>query len=316
MKNFAAFFLAVLMILTLSACTSEKKTVLNISGTEINDEIFTYFLDKVIQRPSDYDLPENPPRADLKNAAIDLCKRYLAANTSFQEKGLSLSSAEKVEISQNVNNYWIRSENHYKSIGISKQTLTKILTAEAYENAIFEAEYDKGTGNAQSESVLKNYFYENYISFRNMCAYFTSADGTTPMTQLEKNQLLATVNALAANAGTDAEKLDDSIQNAGFTLSYSVILKKGAEGYPDGFYEKVYAQKDNTVQTLVYDECVFIVWKENLKEKGESVFVNYRSSCINDLYADTAQAKTDEYIATLTVEEKGNRVDRIIKKLT
>ncbi len=316
MKKFAALLLAVLMILSLSACTSGKETVLTVSGTEINSEIFTYYLDKVIHRPTDYGLSDGPSDIQLKNAAIELCKRYLAANTHFRDNGLSLTAAEKVEISQDVNNHWIRFENHYNSIGISKQTITKILTSQAYEDAIFAAEYDKGTGNAEAEAVLQNYFYENYVSFRNMCAYFTSADGTTPMTQLEKNQLLATVNTLAANAGTDIEKFSEAVQAAGFTLSYSVILKKGAEGYPAGFYEKVYEQNDNTVQTLVYDECVFIVWKENLKEKGESVFVNYRSACINDLYADDAQDKTDEYIAALTVEENKRRIDRIYRMLS
>lgn len=315
MKKITAFILAVLLILPLAACGSEKKTALTVAGTEINSEIFTYFLDKVISRPIDYNLPENPIKADLKQAAINECKKYLAANTSFRDMGLTLTSSEKVEISQTVNDYWVRFENHYKSIGVSKQTLTKILTAQAYEDAVFAAEYDKGTTDSAEEAVLQDYFYENYISFRNVCAYFTSADGATPMTQLEKNQLVESINALASNAGTDVEKFSEAALAAGYSLSDSVLLKKGAEGYPDGFFERVAQQADGTVQVITYDECIFIVWKENLKEKGESVYVNYRSVCINDLYAEQAQAKTDEYIATLPVEETGE-VDRIINKLT
>ncbi len=315
MKRFAALMLAVLLIFSLASCGSEKKTALVIAGTEINSEIFTYFLDKVISRPIEYNLPENPIKADLKQAAINECKKYLAANTSFRDMGLSLTSSEKVEISQTVNDYWVRFENHYTKIGVSKQTLTKILTANAYEDAVFAAKYDKGTGNAAEEETLQNYFYENYISFRNVCAYFTSADGTTPMTQLEKNQLAASVENLAANAGNDVEKFAETVLAAGYSLSDSVLLKKGAEGYPDGFFERVAAQKNGTVQVITYDECIFIVWKENLKEKGESVYVNYRSVCINDLYSEQAQAETDGYIANLSVEETGE-VDRIINKLT
>lgn len=315
MKKITALILAVLLILPLAACGSEKKTALTVAGTEINSEIFTYFLDKVISRPIDYNLPENPIKADLKQAAINECKKYLAANTSFRDMGLTLTSSEKVELSQTVNDYWVRFENHYKSIGVSKQTLTKILTAQAYEDAVFAAEYDKGTTDSAEEAVLQDYFYENYISFRNVCAYFTSADGATPMTQLEKNQLITAINTLAENAGTDVEKFSEAALAAGYSLSDSVLLKKGAEGYPDGFFERVAQQADGTVQVITYDECIFIVWKENLKEKGESVYANYRSVCINDLYAEQAQAKTDEYIATLPVEETGE-VDRIINKLT
>ena len=313
MKKLTALLLAVTLIFSLSACGSTKKTALIISGTEINSEIFTYYLDKVMGRPIEYGLPENPVKSELKEAAIIRCKKYLAANTAFAEMGLSLTSSEKVEISQKVNDFWIRFENHYKNIGVSKQTLTKILTAEAYENAVFAAKYDKGTGNAAEEEKLQNYFYENYISFRNVCVYFTSADGTTPLTQLEKNKLVESVNLLAENAGTDVEKFAEAAQTAGYSLSGSVLLKKGAEGYPDGFFERVAAQKDGTVQVITYDECIFIVWKENLREKGESVYVNYRSVCINDLYADKAEAETDEYISSFTVEEK-SIIDRIIKK--
>ena len=314
MKRLAALLLAVFMILSLTACGSNAKTVLIISGTEINSEIFTYYLDKVIQRPIDYNLPENPLKQELKEAAINECKQYLAANTEFRNKGLSLTSSEKVEISQAVNDYWVRFENHFKDIGVSKQTLTKIMTSQTYEDALFTAEYDKGTGNTEAEAVIQDYFYDNYISFRTICAYFTSADGTTPMTQLEKNQLLSSVNALAANAGTDADAFAQTAQEAGYTLSSSVLLKNGAEGYPDGFFEKVAEQTDKTVQVLTYDECVFIVWKENLKEKGESVYASYRSTCINDLYSDEYNAEKDDYIAALTVEEKSG-VDKIINKM-
>ena len=313
MKKISAFLLAVLLIFSLTACGNSKKTALVISGTEIDSEIFTYYLDKIMNRPVEYDLSEKPMKAELKRAAIIQCKKYLAANTAFRDMKLSLTSSEKVKIAQTVNDYWLRFENHYDSIGVSKQTLTKILTAQAYEDAVFAAKYDKGTGNADEEKILQDYFYENYISFRNVCAYFTSADGSTPLTQLEKNRLIGSINILAENAGTDIEKFGETVQAAGYNLSDSVLLKKGAEGYPLGFFEKVAAQKDGTVQVITYDECIFIVWKESLRDKGESVYVNYRSVCINDLYADKAETETDEYISSFTVEEK-SIIDRIIKK--
>ena len=313
MKRFAAFFAAVIIIFSLSSCSNKKKTALVIAGTEINSEIFTYYLDKVYQAPQDYGLAENPPDKELKQAVINECKKYLAANTSFRDKGLTLTASEKVEISQAVNNYWIRFENHCKKIGVSKQTLTKILTSQAYGDALFAAEYDKGAGDAESEKVLQDYFYENYISFRTVCAYYTAADGS-PMTQLEKTQLLSSIDTLAEGAGTDVDEFAQAAQSAGFSLSGSVLLKKGADTYPHGFYEKVSEQEDNTVQVITYDECVFIVWKENLRDKGDSVYVNYRSACISDLYYEDYQAELNEYLDTLTVEEK-SIVDSIINKI-
>lgn len=313
MKKITALFLAVMILFSLTACSGKKKTALVIAGTEINSEIFTYYLDKVCNSPSDYGLSQNPSDSDLKNAATQECKKYLASNTKFSEGGLSLTASQKVEISQNVNNYWIRFENHYNKIGVSKQTLTKIFTSDTYKDALFSSQYDKGTGDAEAEAVLQDYFYKNYISFRSVCVYFTKPDGN-PMTQLEKTQLLSAVDTLAANPGTDVEKFAETVQAAGYSLSDSVLLKKGTSTYPDGFYDKVADQEDNTVQTITYDECVFVVWKENLKEKGESIYHSYRSSCINDLYYDEYETALNEYLAALEVEEKGN-VDKIINKL-
>lgn len=313
MKKLTALLLAVTILFSLTACSGKKKTALVISGTDINSEIFTYYLDKVNHAPLDYGLPQNPQSAELKKAVIEECKKYLAANTRFNEKGLSLTASQKVEISQDVNNYWIRFENHYNKIGVSKQTLTKIFTSDTYKEALFSAEYDKGTGNAEAEAILQDYFYENYISFRSVCVYFTKPDGN-PMTQLEKTQLISAVETLAANPGNDVEKFAETVQTAGYSLSDSVLLKSGTTTYPDGFYDKVADQSDNTVQVITYDECVFIIWKENLKEKGESIYINYRSACINDLYYEEYENALNEYLSTLTVEEKST-VDKLINKI-
>lgn len=316
MKKIIALLLAALMIFSFCSCAQSKKTVLTISGTEIDSEIFTYYLDKVISRPTDYGLTDNPVDKDVKAAVINECKKYLAANTEFRDAGLSLSSAEKVEISQTVNDFWIRFENHYKEIGVSKQTLTKIFTSDAYSDAIFTETYDKGTSDAAAEKEIQDYFYNNYISFRTVCVYFTAADGTTPMTQIEKNDLLAAFEGYVQTSGNDVDSFSETVNNAGYPLSNSILLKKGSDGYPDGFYEKVYSQTDNTVQLIVYDECIFAVAKENLRGKSESVYANYRSSCINDLYSAESDRKTEEYIATLTVDENGSAADRLIDKMT
>ena len=313
MKKFLSVLFTVLILTSLTACNGTKKTVLIISGTEIDSEVFTYYLDRVIHRPEDYGLAENSEKKLVKQTAIDECKRYVAINTSFRDKGLSLSAADKVGISDNVNRFWMRFENHYDEIGVSKQTLTKIMTADAYEDAIFTATYDRGTGNAAAEKELTDYFYSNYVSFRTVCAYFTAPDGSA-MSQADKIALVDSFKEMEQTTAVEADKFSESVTAAGYTLSDTIILKKNSSGYPAGFFEKVYAQANGTVQILEYDECVFAVMKENLKDKGDAVYANYRTSCITDLYSAASEQEIDSYTETLTVEEKG--VDRIINKMT
>ncbi len=314
MKKIISAALAVIIMLSLCSCSKKTETALVISGTEISTEVFAYYLDKVLHRPADYGLTEESSEKDFKLAAIDECKKYVAVSTEFRNIGLSLSASDKVSISDDVNNLWVRFSNHYNEIGISKQTLTKILTAEAYEDAIFTATYDRGISNKAAEKELTDYFYSNYVCFRTVCAYFTSADGMTEMTQLEKNELAGTFEKMKNNAGDSVQKFSDTVTAAGYTLSDSILLKKGSDGYPEGFFEKVSEQKDGTVSIITESDCIFAVWKENLKEKGESVYSSYRSSCISDLYSSDSQKKTDEIISSLDVEEK-RAVDRIVNKM-
>lgn len=313
MKRIISILLTALVLLSVTACTKGETAALVISGTEIDNEIFSYYLDKVINRPSDYGLAENPEKKLLREAAIDECKKYIAINTNFRDKGLSLSAADKVEVAQNVNNFWLRFENHYNEIGVSKQTLTKIMTADAYEDAIFTATYDKGTDDAAAEKELKDYFYANYVSFRTVCAYFTTPDGGM-MSQADRIALVESFRKFESTTAVDYEALSSAVSTAGYILSDSIILKKDSDGYPEGFFDKVYAQPNGTVQILEYDECVFAVMKEDLEAKGDSVYVNYRTSCISDLYTDASEDEIEKIMETLTVEVKN--ADSIINKMT
>ena len=53
----------------------------------------------------------------------------------------------------------------------------------------------------------------------------------------------------------------------------------------------------------------------NLKEKGESVYSEYRSACIADLYSEESRREVEELMNSFSVEEKGGRADRIIKEM-
>lgn len=313
MKKFVAAISVLLILVSLCSCNSGEKTVLTIGGAEIGEEIFVYYLSKVIERPMDYGLADASDSDSVKAAATRKCKEYVAVNTDFAAQGLSLSSAEKAEVAEQVNNLWVRFENHYRSIGVSKQTLTKIMTSEACEEALFTARYDKGTQDKAAEKKLEDYFYSEYICFRTVCAYFTSGTDSK-MTQQEINDTVNSFNVLAKGFSKDVEAFSNAATAAGYSLSDTILIKKDADGYPAGFFERVAAQSENTVEVLVYDECVFAVLKEDLAEKGESIYANYRSSCIKELYSEEAEELAAKAVEALTVEENGGRADRLVKK--
>lgn len=314
MKRITAAVIAVTMLFLLGSCSAKPKIALTVQGAEINEEIFAYYLDRVSAAPESYGLAKDASEKELKDAAVTECKKYVASNSEFANGGNSLSSADKVAVSEQVNNLWMRSQKHYEAIGVSKQTLTKIVTSEKYEEAVFTALYDVGREDAAAERAVQNYFYDNYVSFRTVCAYFSSADGT-PLTQLEKTEMLDFFAGLSGESEITDEDFEKSFADTGYTVSDTVILKKSSDGYPEGFYDSVAAQEDSTVQMLAYDDCVFAVYKENLADKGESVYAAYRSACVNDLYADKNDERIEKTIAVLTVEQNDKVIDEVYKKI-
>ena len=69
------------------------------------------------------------------------------------------------------------------------------------------------------------------------------------------------------------------------------------------------------MQTIVYDDCVFAIYKENLADKGEGVYASYRAACVNDLYADRNDERIEKTIAVLTVEKNDKVIDEVYSKI-
>ena len=263
MKRIISVLIAALILLSAAGCTSAKTTALIISGTEIDSEIFTYYLDRVIQRPTDYGLAEHPEKKLLKQAVIDECKKYVAINTSFRDKGLSLSSADKVEISQNVNNFWIRFESHYNEIGVSKQTLYKIEESKACEKALLNFYYsDKGVSPV-GEDQIKAYFNENYVAVRLVTGYLFNVDengASVPMTDDQKNNLVNSFSSVATmvNSGSSLEESVSSL-GTGTEIRDSLIHAKDSGTLPDGFFSATKAIETGKAAAISLGDYIFLV---------------------------------------------------------
>ncbi len=129
LKRIFAFIMCAAMIVSLAACSPADKTAVNISGAEIDYETFLYFLDTVKSSPEKYGLDKKADSSKLADAAVELCKEYVAVNTWLNDAGLTLSSSEKSAASENLNNVWRVFSHYYEELGLSKQSLMKIMTS-------------------------------------------------------------------------------------------------------------------------------------------------------------------------------------------
>ncbi|MCR5522911.1 MAG: hypothetical protein K6F64_04665 [Clostridia bacterium] len=302
-RKLALLFALIFTVLNFSSCTfGGPKTALVISGTDIDEEVYNYYYNRVEQRPADYGINSDSEK-DIKEKTIELCTRYLAFNTSFKNRGLSLTISEKVSVSDRVNNDWLRNKKLYESKNISRKTINKILTSEAYEDAIFNSIFDKGVRDEANEKKNKEYFYSNYLAFRNICAYFTDSNGK-PITEQQKTDLIAQFNEIAASSVGDYQLFSDVCSSYGYSASDTIILSKESQGYPDGFYDSVDEMPYGTISVLTYSDVIFIVRKENIEELGEGLYASYRSECIKEMYEDRWEQIVKDYCAGFEVDKK------------
>lgn len=93
------------------------------NGVPVSEGVYNYYYD--IEKNSD----EDKSQQEISDAALSDVAAYVAVNSEFKNRALSLSSEDKNEISQNVNNYWHVFSVYYNTIGVSKQDLQKLKRA-------------------------------------------------------------------------------------------------------------------------------------------------------------------------------------------
>ncbi len=278
-------FLSILLCLAVTAaafagCMQQKKhTVLTVGAAEIDNEIFTYFFDEVYSKTQqeDGDLKDT---ATLIDAAVDKCLGYVGTITQYEQFMFEMPPEEKLKIATMTEEEWMLYGNYYSSIGISKQTVTKINTAEVMRTALLLYYFGEGSEYAVSEEEIEFYFDQAYVEFKTLNGYLTTFDeegNSIPLSETElasvraefetKKQQLASGTSIAElNNGIDVESTFVAVSNT---------------AYPPGFLEKVAELEYDKPEIIETDGYIFIVIR--LDAKTDSNYENYRTNYIETL---------------------------------
>lgn len=311
MKRTITLFTVVLLLAAscmFSSCSKGNKTVavLNISGAEISDELFSYYLGIILHDPSSFSLGGTPSSDEVTDCAVGLCKDYVAINTAFSQKGLRLTSELKHEIADGVSTKWNMYKRFYTSAGIGKQTLTKALTADAKEKMLFSHYYDRGGEREVPADELKSYFNDNYVSFRAINGYLTEKDEKGNVIQLpdEDRELLKnkfkTMLSILKNGGTFDEvyqKYASEQQLSSFS-SDVMTINKNNNNYPSGFFDFVSELSSDSPAILETNDYIFIVSKTT-KNDGE-LLDSYRFDCLKAMCSEDFETILSDITMTYT----------------
>lgn len=292
-----------LSLLIFSGCGVLKKDpAISVNGVEISNDVFTYFLDCAT-----VELGIEAPYDALVDKAEALAGTYFKTNSLAHRQGLSLTTAEKASVSEKVSAYWSFYGEYYTKIGVTRETLTKVFTADAYRDALLLHYY--GTGGEEEIPLSRLYaqFRTNYIVFQSITGYFTRTDingHTVRITENESEALILKFQNISAmvNAGEqDMEQAADFLAEAGYKSSVqTVILHKDDTSYPAGFFQKVQSIEARNATVIGTSDYIFLVLRGDA-DATSGYFNEKRTEMIKDIVGDGIDTKIEN---SLTVEVK------------
>lgn len=299
-------FCCVASLLVFSGCSTPKKQpVMSINGVEISNDVFTYFLDCAT-----VELGVDAPIESLKKKASTLAGTYFKINSLANKHGVTLTTGEKKAVSEKVDAHWHFFGEYYTEIGISRETLTKVFTADAYRDALLMFFY--GTGGEEEIPVARLFgeFKTNYIVFQAITGYFTKTDingRPVKIPETEAEALILKFQNIAAmvNAGEQTmEEAADFLAETGYKSSVqTVILNKDDTSYPAGFFEKVKKIDAKKATVIGTDEYIFLVLRGDAGVNSE-YFIEKKAEMIKIIVGDDIDNKiADSMVVDVVISD-------------
>lgn len=291
----AVCFAAAVLAVSLASCTSPAKVKVN--GVKIDNEIYNYYK-SVGEKSAEGD--------SLDNYIKGCISRYTAINSEFANRNLSLTTQQKAELSQTVNDIWHLYGRYYGTVGVSKQTIYKIEESKQFEQALLTAYYGKNGTAPVPEDEIKAHFSENYAAVRFISGYLFSFDengATVPMTEEQKKNTVQTFESAAAmiNEGTVIEEASGSFGEN--TEVYSSVVSSFSDGtFPTGFFEAVKTVENGKAAAVILGDYIFLVQRIDAFSEEYNYYSEYRTECLNQMKGAEFRAIVDEWTKNYIAE--------------
>ncbi len=297
-------FICVMMF---SGCSGiVQKATVTVNNVPISEDVFVYFLDAATVQlgiASDY--------AQVEKLAMELVNRYFKTNSLAVAEGISLNTAQKAEVSEKVNSTWVMYGDYYTNIGITRETLTKVFTAEAYREAIMVKFYGKGGIQEISETRLYANFNMNYTVFQSITGYLTTTDGAgnkKPISKGEAETLILKFQNILNMVNSGEQTMEQAVEYLASTGVQSavqtVVLHKDDTSYPEGFFEKIQTLQPRNATIISTNEYLFLVVRGETNMSSQ-FFEQMKPEMIKDIADENIDGVIDgAYIVNNTINKE------------
>ena len=296
MKKSAVLTLSVLIFaLVFSSCSASSKVTVN--GSKIDNEVYAYF-----ESAHDTELDGD----ELENAVKSDISRYVAVNSEFSARSLTLSVPQKAELSETVNSLWHLYGSYYESKGVSKQTVYKIEQSKQYEKALLADYYGENGTSPVSEDEIKEFFSKNYAAVRFVTGYLFNIDdngAAVDMTDEQRQNTIDSFNSVASMVA-DGTAVEEAVGSLGDSVEVrDGIINAFTEGsFPTGFFAEVQKIDSGKASAVVLGNYVFLVLREDVFSEDYGYYSTYRGECLERMKGEEFSAIVDGWAKSYTAE--------------
>lgn len=288
MKKVVSLILVVVMIFGLASCTASK---VKVNGTKIDNEIYSYFEART---------------EDNEEAVLKEISRYVAINSEFSNRGLTLDSSIKADVSSQVNDLWHLYGTYYESIDVSKQTIYKIELSKAYENALLADYYAADGDKPVTEDEIKKYFEENYAAIRFVTGYLFNVDDNgknITMTTTEKNKVTSSFKSVAEMVA-DGTSIEEAIGSLGENTEVrDTVINAFSDGtFPEGFWGAVKGVEKGKTEVITVGEYIFLINRVDIFSEEYGYYNTYRTDCLKQMKGEEFSAVVDSWTENYKAE--------------
>ena len=298
---------SLISVMMFSGCSGiVQKATVTINDVPIGEDVFVYFLDAATVElgiAAEYD--------EVEKKSIELVNRYFKTNSLARAEGIVLNTAEKASVSEKVNSTWVMYDDYYTDIGLTRETLTKVFTAEAYRKALMIKYYGKGGIQEISETRLYANFHMNYTVFQAITGYLTSTDGAgnkKPISKGEAETLILKFQNILNMVNSGEQNMEQAVEYLASTGVQSavqtVVLHKDDTSYPDGFFEKIQSLPSRKASIISTNEYIFLVIRGETNMESQ-YFEQMKPDMIMDVADESIDGVIDgAYIVNNTINKE------------
>lgn len=320
MRRFTVILLAIITALSFSACSSRRDdTVITINdgAATVSSDVFSYYLKT--------SMTDNKDMTDSEylDIATNECIKYVAVNTKFKQLNMTLTPAQKADISKQTNTLWRQYGGYYSALGITKETFYKIKTAEEYREAVRFRLFDTGGETPVSEDSIKSVFNSEYCGFRFVCDYLYNTDENgenIKKSQSEIDEIYNNYLSAASEINNSGANLEEAYarfasDEAYNSLSLDTVLIGRDSGFPDGFFDTVQNAEYNKAVVIITDDYLYLLIREDILSADYDFYTQYRDKCLVEATENPLSDAVAEWAKEYNAVRQINTAKKCLKKV-